>query len=321
MLFKRIYNLKISREVKTGILVILGIILFIFGFNYLKGQNLLDSSKTYYAVYDNVEGLVPSTPVTINGLNVGKVISISFKDDASGQLLVELMVDNDFEFSENSTAQVYDTGLIGGKAVAIVPAFDNAGNAEDQSTLKGTVKAGITDALADQLTPLQAKIEKMLTSADALISNLNDVLDEKGKANLKSSLASLSVTMKSFEGTSKSLNNIMQTNQSKISTVLTNAESASNDLAKMTGELSKADLAATMKNLETTLASFDNIMANLEKGQGSMGKLLKDDALYNNLEGATEELESLLLDFKLHPNRYTRILSKKEIPYEEPETN
>ena len=231
------------------------------------------------------------------------------------------MIDNDFEFSKNSIAQVYDTGLIGGKAVAIVPAFDNAGNAEDQSTLKGTGKAGITDALADQLTPLQAKIEKMLTSADALISNLNDVLDEKGKANLKSSLASLSVTMKSFEGTSKSLNNIMQTNQSKISTVLTNAESASNDLAKMTGELSKADLAATMKNLETTLASFDNIMANLEKGEGSMGKLLKDDALYNNLEGATEELESLLLDFKLHPNRYTRILSKKEIPYEEPETN
>ncbi|WP_187269343.1 MlaD family protein [Algibacter pacificus] len=313
--------MKISREVKTGILVILGIILFIFGFNYLKGQNLLDSSKTYYAVYDNVEGLVPSTPVTINGLTVGKVISISFKDDASGQLLVELLVDNDFEFSKNSTAQVYDTGLIGGKAVAIVPAFDNAGPAEDKSTLKGAVKEGMVGALSNQLSPLQSKIEKMLTSADALISNLNDVLDEKGKANLKSSLASLSVTLKSFEGTSKSLNQIMQTNQSKINTVLSNAETASNDLAKMTRELSKADLAATMKNLETTLASFDNIMANLEKGEGSMGKLLKDDALYNNLEGATAELESLLLDFKLHPNRYTRILSKKEIPYEEPETN
>lgn len=313
--------MKISREVKTGILVILGIILFIFGFNYLKGQNLLDSSKTYYAVYDNVEGLVPSTPVTINGLNVGKVISIGFKDDTSGKLLVELLVDNDFEFSKNSIAQVYDTGLIGGKAVAIVPAFDNAGTAENKSTLKGTVKEGMADALAGQLTPLQAKIEKMLTSADALISNLNEVLDENGKANLKSSLASLSVSMKSFEGTSKSLNQIMQTNQSKISTVLTNAETASHDLAKMTGELSQADLAATMKNLETTLASFDNIMGNLEKGEGSMGKLLKDDALYNNLEGATAELESLLLDFKLHPNRYTRILSKKEIPYQEPETN
>ncbi|MCL5127942.1 MULTISPECIES: MlaD family protein [unclassified Algibacter] len=313
--------MKISREVKTGILVLLGILLFIFGFNYLKGQNLLDSSKTYYAVYDNVEGLVPSTPVTINGLNVGKVVSIKFKEDGSGKLLVKLMVDNDFEFSKNSTAQLYDTGLIGGKAIAILPAFDKAGNAESESVLNGTVKVGLTDALANQLTPLQGKIEKMLTSADALISNLNDVLDEKGKANLKTSLASLSVTMKSFEGTSKSLNQIMQTNESKITTVLTNAEIASNDLAKMTSSLSKSDLAATMKNLETTLASFNNIMANLEKGEGSMGKLLKDDALYNNLEGATEELESLLKDFKLHPNRYTRILSKKEIPYKEPETN
>ena len=313
--------MKISREVKTGILVLLGILLFIFGFNYLKGQNLLDSSKTYYAVYDNVEGLVPSTPVTINGLNVGKVVSIKFKEDGSGKLLVKLMVDNDFEFSKNSTAQLYDTGLIGGKAIAILPAFDKAGNAESESVLNGTVKVGLTDALANQLTPLQGKIEKMLTSADALISNLNDVLDEKGKANLKTSLASLSVTMKSFEGTSKSLNQIMQTNESKITTVLTNAEIASNDLAKMTSSLSKSDLAATMKNLETTLASFNNIIANLEKGEGSMGKLLKDDALYNNLEGATEELESLLKDFKLHPNRYTRILSKKEIPYKEPETN
>ncbi|WP_159020159.1 MlaD family protein [Algibacter sp. L3A6] len=313
--------MKISREVKTGILVLLGIILFIFGFNYLKGQNLLDSSKTYYAVYDNVEGLAPATPVTINGLNVGKVISLKFKGDGSGKLLVELLVDNDFEFSKNSIAQLYDTGLIGGKAVAIIPAFDNAGTAENGAMLTGKIKAGLTDALASQLTPLQAKIEIMLTSADALISNLNDVLDEKGKANLKSSLASLSETMNSFQGTSKALNNIMQTNQSKITTVLTNAESASNDLAKMTGELSKTDLAATMKNLETTLASFENIMANLEKGEGTMGKLLKDDDLYDNLEGATAELESLLLDFKLHPNRYTRILSKKEIPYQEPETN
>lgn len=313
--------MKISREVKTGILVLLGIILFIFGFNYLKGQNLLGDSKTYYAVYDNVEGLVPSTPVTINGLNVGKVISINFKGDGSGKLLVELVVDNDFEFSKNSTAELYDTGLIGGKALAIIPAFDNAGIAENNSTLTGTVKAGLTDALANQLTPLQSKVEKMLTSADLLLANLNDVLDETGKANLKSSLAGLSETMNSFKGTSKALEQVMQTNKSKITTVLTNAETASNDLAKMTGQLSQSDLAATMKNLETTLANFDNIMANLEGGKGTMGKLLKDETLYNNLEGATEELESLLLDFKLHPNRYTRILSKKEIPYEEPQTN
>ena len=313
--------MKISREIKTGILVLLGIILFIFGFNYLKGQNLLDSSKTYYVVYDNVEGLVPSTPVTINGLSVGKVISIGFKDDNSGKLLVELLVDNDFQFSKNSTAELYDTGLIGGKAVAIIPAFDNAGTAENEAVLSGTVKAGLTDALASQLTPLQAKVEKMLVSADALLSNLNDVFDATAKANLKTSIAALSVTMNEFQGTSKELNEIMQGNKSKISAVLTNAETATNDLTKITGSLSKSDLGATLNKLESTLASFDDIMGNLEKGEGSMGKLLKDDALYNNLEGATEELESLLKDIKLHPNRYTRILSKKEIPYEAPETN
>jgi phospholipid/cholesterol/gamma-HCH transport system substrate-binding protein len=313
--------LKISREVKTGILVLMGIILFIFGFNYLKGQNLLGSAKTYFVVYDNVEGLVPSTPVTINGLGVGKVISIKFKEDGSGQLLVELLIDNNFEFSKNSTAQLYDTGLIGGKAIAIVPVYDNAGKAENNAILKGTVKTGLTDALANQLTPLQGKIEKMLTNTDALLTNLNDVLDETGKANLKASIVGLSETLNSFKGTSNTLNQMMKTNQSKINTVLTNAETASNDLVVMTASLSKADLAATMKNLETTLANFNNIIGGLENGEGSMGKLLKDDALYNNLDGAAKELESLLQDIKLHPNRYTRILSKKEIPYKEPETN
>jgi len=313
--------LKISREVKTGILVLLGIILFIFGFNYLKGQNLLGSSKTYFVVYENVEGLAPSTPVTINGLGVGKVISIKFKEDGSGKLLVELLIDNDFEFSKNSTAQLYDTGLIGGKAIAIVPVYDNAGIAENNSTLQGSVKTGLTDALANQLTPLQGKIEKMLTSADMLLANLNDVLDETGKKNLKASIAGLSETLNSFKGTSNTLNQMMKTNQSKINTVLTNAETASNDLTVLTGALSKSDLAATLNNLETTLANFNSIMGGLENGEGSMGKLLKDDALYNNLEGATKELEALLKDVKLHPNRYTRILSKKEIPYKEPETN
>ncbi|MCB0382701.1 MAG: MCE family protein, partial [Psychroserpens sp.] len=133
--------MKISREVKTAVLVISGILLFIFLFNYLKGENILDSSRTYYALYDNVEGLASSTPVTINGMNVGKVKDIAFTEDGSGQLLVTLLIDNDFQFSKNSKAQLYDLGIIGGKAVAIIPAFDNAENAKSGSYLETTVKA------------------------------------------------------------------------------------------------------------------------------------------------------------------------------------
>ena len=126
--------MKLSKEVKTSILVIAGILLFIFGFNYLKGQNLLDASRTFYTEYDNVEGLAISSPVTISGNVVGKVLDIYFKEDGSGKLVVKLLVDNDFQFSKNSKAELYEAGLIGGKAIAIVPALDNAENALSDST-------------------------------------------------------------------------------------------------------------------------------------------------------------------------------------------
>lgn len=312
--------MKISKEVKTAILVLSGIALLFFGINYLKGENILSSSRVYFAEYDNVEGLANSTPVTINGLNVGKVIDIGFKQDGSGKLLVKLLVDNDYQFSKNSTAEVYETGLIGGKALAIVPAFDQAGVAEDGAFLKGAVKSGLTDLVNEKLSPLQNKIEGAMSSADTLLINLNDVLDEQTKSNLKNSIAALTTTINSFKNTSSSLNNLMKNNQDKIQSILTNAETATTNLTQMTASLSTSDLGQTVKNLESTLKNFDGILANLQNGEGSMGKLLKDDDLYNNLEGATQELQSLLLDFKLHPNRYTRILSKKEIPYQEPET-
>lgn len=320
-MFKKKFILKISREVKTGILVLLGIILLYYGFNYLKGRDLFNSSLTFYTEYDNVEGLVPSTPVTINGLSVGKVTNIDFKGDGSGKLLIKLLVDSEFQFSKNSKAELYETGLIGGKAIAIVPAFDGAEKAKDNDVLQGSKKAGLTDLVNQRLTPLQEKIEIMMVGADSLLANINDIFDEKTKAHLRTSIAGLSSTIESFKSTSNSLNMLMKNNEESISSVLTNAEKASSDLTKISSSLSESDLGQTIRNLESTLSNFDKILVDLENGEGSMGKLLKDDALYENLEGATNELESLLRDFKLHPNRYTRILSKKEIPYKEPETN
>lgn len=310
--------MKLSKEVKTSILVLSGVVLFIFGFNYLKGQNLLDSSRTFYTVYDNVEGLTQSTPVTINGFIVGKVVSIDFKDDASGKLQVKLLVDSDFQFSKNSKAELYETGLIGGKAIAIVPAFDNAETAKSDSLLEGTIKAGLSELVNQKLTPLQGKIENMMVSADSLLQNLNQVFDAQTKANLKKSIAGLSSTISSLKTTSESLNQTIKNNQSKIDSVLTNANELTGDLAKITHAISESDLEKTIKNLESTLQNFDKIIANLEKGEGSMGKLLKDEGLYKNLEGASLQLEQLLEDMKLNPKRYVHfsLFGKKPKQYD-----
>ena len=313
--------MKLSKEVKTSILVIAGILLFIFGFNYLKGQNLLDASRTFYTEYDNVEGLALSSPVTISGKVVGKVSDIYFKEDGSGKLIVKLLVDNDFQFSKNSKAELYEAGLIGGKAIAIVPAFDNAENALSDSTLGGSVKAGLSELVNQRLTPLQEKIETMMVSADSLLVNLNDVFDENTKNNLKSSIAGLNETIDSFKNTSTSLNQVITNNQSNIDSVLINAKEMTSDLSKITNSISNSNLEKTINNLESTLQNFDKILSGLEEGKGSMGKLLSDEALYNNLKDVSKEMEELLRDIKLHPKRYFRILSKKEIPYNSEESN
>ncbi|MEJ2113626.1 MAG: MlaD family protein [Flavobacteriaceae bacterium] len=309
--------MKISREVKTAILIIAGIILFIFGFNYLKGKNLLNASRTFYTSYDNVEGLAVSTPVTINGLIVGKVQDIAFEDDGSARLKVTLLVDNSFKFSKNSKAELYEAGLIGGKAIAIVPAFDGAENATGGETLEGTIKAGLSELVNQRLTPLQEKIETMMVSADSLLTNLNDVFDEQTKNNLKSSIAGLNETILSFKATSNSLNQLINNNRDKLDSTLTNVENLSSNLSKVSDSLASANLGETIKSLESTISNFDKLLTAMEAGEGSMGKLMKDDALYNNLEGATKEMKELLRDIKLHPKRYFRILSKKEIPYEQ----
>jgi len=309
--------LKITREVKTAILVISGILLFIYLFNFLKGNDILDSSRTFYTIYENVEGLAPSTPVTINGLNVGKVQDITFTEDGTGKLLVKLVVEEEFDFSKNSEAQLYEAGLIGGKAIAIIPAFDNAENATKGTYLKGTIKAGLSELVNQRLTPLQEKLETTFVSADSLLLNLNSVFDDSTKKNLQSSIAQLNSTIASFKTTSETLNELVSSNQDNLKSTLNNIENISDNLSKITDSVAESNLTETIASLETTISNFNKVLVKIENGKGSIGKLMQDESLYNNLEGATSELEALLKDIKLHPKRYFRILSKKEIPYDE----
>jgi len=310
--------LKISREIKTAILVILGIVLLIFGFNYLKGKNLLNASRTFYTTYENVEGLAISTPITISGLKVGKVQDITFTNDNSGNLLVELMVDSDYKFSKNSKAQLYEAGLIGGKAIAIIPAFDDAEIAKEGDFLEGSVKAGLSELVNQRLTPLQVKIEKMMVSADSLLTNLNDVFDAQTKSNLKNSIAGLNETINAFKTTSSSLNDLINSNEEKIDSTLTNFNAISLNLSKVTDSIANANLGQTIKDLQSTINNFDKILASVQSGDGSLGKLLKDEGLYNNLEGATKQLEELLQDMKLNPKRYVHfsLFGKKPKQYD-----
>jgi phospholipid/cholesterol/gamma-HCH transport system substrate-binding protein len=310
---------KISREIKTAILVIVSLMLIVFLFNYLKGQNLLDSSRKVYVIYDNVEGLASSSPVTINGHIIGKVQNIGFTDDGSAKIKVELLIQDDFEFSKNSKAELYDTGLIGGKGIGIIPAFDNAGKITSGEILIGTVKPGIMDLFGDTLTPLQEKIGTMLVSADSLLTNINDIFDESTKNSLKGGIAELETTISSFKNTSISINKLVSDNQEKLTTTLTNVEDLSGNLLNITDSIANSNLTKTINDLQSTVGNFDKILSSIENGEGSIGKLLKDEGLYTNLEGAAEQMEALLQDMKLNPKRYVHfsLFGKKAKVYDE----
>lgn len=306
--------MKITKEVKTGVLVLLGIILFIFGFNYLKGQNLLDSSNVYHTEFD-YNALTKSSPVTVKGNEVGKIKDIEY-DFESGKTKVSFLVNSALEFSKSSKVKLYETGLMGGNGLAII--IENEGEkATSGDYLESFMENGLITSLSKSFSGLSTDLNSTLKSTDTLLLNLNKIVADDSDSGLKSTIEELNATLKSFKATSNSANKLINENDENITAILDKFKIASAEFAELSNQLKEANVGTTVASLNTTLNSFNTILTKLEKGEGAIGKLLKDDTVYNNLEGATRELEALLRDVKLHPKRYTRILSKKEIPYQE----
>lgn len=314
--------MKITREIKTAILVIASILLFIWGYSFLKGKDLFTNYKTFYVEYKNVEGLAASSSVTLNGLVIGKVNSITINQN-TGALLVELQIKTDFPISKSSKASIYEPGFIGGKQIAIIPNLNDSSTALDGQILQSEVKLGLTDKVGDQLVPLQDKLEKLLSNTDKLISGFNNVLDQKRQQDLKLTLGELNKTVEQFHKVSRSINDLIVTNKTQINAVVTNFNKISGNFSKISDSLSTADLGKTARNLSVTLERVNGIMTSLESGKGSMGKLLNDEAFYQNIKNATKELELLLQDVRLYPTRYVNIsiFGKKNKPYTGPEND
>ena len=311
--------MKLTREIKTAILVIASILLFIWGYSFLKGRDLFTNYKTFYVEYDNVEDLAQSAPVTLNGLAIGKVNKITINEN-TGKLLVELQLKTDFPVSKSSTASLYSPSLIGGKQIKIIPNLADKELAVDGQTLNPAVELGLTESLGGKIEPIQQKLNVMLENINNLVSGLNNVLDKKGQEDLKKSLAELSQTMEQFHKASGSINAILDTNKAQINGAVTNFNKMSGNFNKISDSLNKADLGKTVRSLNQTLAKVDGIMTNLNSGKGSAGKLLNDDALYNNLAKTSKELELLLQDVRLYPTRYVNVslFGKKNKPYVAP---
>lgn len=312
--------MRYTKEVKTALLAIIAVVLLIFGYSFLKGKNLLDSSRSFHAIYDDVEGLAPSSPVTINGLRVGNVTKIGFLD-RSGLLVVTFNVENDFPFSKNSTAQIYGGGLIGGKSLAIVPEYEEGNLAKSGDTLPGEIEEGLLELVNERLTPLQEKIEQAIVSADSLINSFNQVMNPDTRHNIEQTIEDISLTASSLKNSAQSVDGIISENSGKLNRTFTNLDEMSGNLNSFTDTLTQIDINRMVTDLEKVISDLESVSDKINNGDGTAAKLINDPSIYNNMEGATRQLDELIQDIKLNPKRYVHfsVFGKNPGPYSAPQ--
>ena len=305
--------MKFTKEVGIGILVILGTFMSIFSYNYLKGINLFEKTRTFKIVYTKVDGLSPSNPVTLNGYKIGKVQKINFNPNDTKELIVDVIIENDVKFSKTSKAELYETGLIGGKAIAIIPDYDNNVIANSGDYLIGVVKPGLTDLVNQIMPQIQLQLETVMKKAEIVLSNVNSLFDEKTKESLKSSIDEFGSLTNSLSETSANINDFIKDNSPNLTTTIDNLNETSLTIKDISNSISEVDLNLILTNLDSTISSLNKITNKLNQGEGTAGKLLYDDGLFKNLDDATKNLEELIEDIKLHPKRYVHfsIFGKK----------
>ncbi len=308
-----------SKELKTGIVALIIIALGVWGYNYLKGQNVFSPTSRYFFVeYQNINGLSEASVVTINGLQVGKVDQITFNQqpDKRGKLLVRISLNDNFEFSKKSIAKIYSAGLMGGQNLAIIPNYE--GNiAVSGDYLQGDIESDLFSSVGEKLNPIQAKVENVLVHVDSLVTGLNQTLNKQARESLNNTIVGFESTMKRVNSMLFSMNKLLADNKINIDETVANTKKITENFSKVSEDLAKADLGGTIKQLETTVNNVNGLVAGIKSGKGTVGKLMTDEKLYTNLANATKEMEELLREMKLNPKRFVHfsLFGKKPKPY------
>lgn len=304
--------MKFSKEIKAGIIAMVSIIGFVLLYQFMKGKSLFTTDNIYYAKYDNVEGLEVSSPVSINGLRVGQVDKILPITDQSGKIhfVLKVVVDDEFEFSKNSTIEIFEPGLMSGKQARINLAYGGA-KAKDGDTLQGAYKMSMMNNISSQVGPVKDQLQVVLKRADSLLLNASLITDAQNQAAIRSLLANLNRTVSAFETTSQQTNALLANNDPRVQKVLDNANlatisarSAIDKYGRVAEQVDVQKLNNTIDKLSSTADKLNNVIAGIQNGEGSLGKLTKDEQLYNNLENTSKNLNTLIEDLKANPKRY-----------------
>lgn len=303
--------MKISNETKVGILAAIAIAIFIVGYNFLKGNDIFTSENEFYAKYDKVDGLAISKPVLVNGYQIGRVSALALQPN--GQILAQFKINPKYLVPDNTIARLESTDLLGSKAVI----FD-LGNSLKYAIDGDTLNANVQQNIMEQVEPVQKKAQVIIAKLDSLLSSVNTILNPDFQKNVNRSFASIAKTLETLELTSKTVDGAVSIQAKRIDNILANAESISsnlknnnekitaimNNMNNFTDQLAKANFKETLDNANKAVADLQATVAKINNGAGSLGMLLNDEKLYNNLNNAAANLDKLMIDLQANPKRY-----------------
>lgn len=303
--------MKIKNETKVGILASFAIALLIIGYNFLKGNSIFSNETTLYARYTKVDGLTVSKPVLINGFQIGRVSKLSLQKD--GSIMAQFTINGKYDIPENSIAKLEGTDLLGSKAI-VMSLGDSKKMAEDGFVLNANVEKG----LMEHVQPIQKKAELIIGKMDSILSSVNSILNPQLQKNVDKSFSSIAGTLASLEKTSTKVDALVGSESNRIDAILKNVEGITANLNNnnqkitnilanintVTDKFAAANFKQTLDNANNAIADLQGIITNMKNGKGSLGLLLNDTKMYDNLNNASKNLDALMIDLKANPKRY-----------------
>lgn len=293
------------KSIIIGLSFIGALVLFIWGFNFLKGKSLLEEYPYYYAVYQNVDELAPANKVLINGMFVGQVEELFFNPKKDGTIIVKFTASRDIRIPADSKACITGS-LLGSKSINILLG-NSALDAKLGDTLASGIDNGITEMIATELMPLKNKVETLVMSIDTLVGSLNSVMDATTCADVKKGVNDLSVSLNNLNKISNDLQQIMSSEKGNITGIVENVENISENLSAVSDSLAQIKYNQLVASLQSTIDNLDVITTNLKNGEGSAGLLLSDDSLYINLTKTVDNLGILIKKIEENPKKYIRV--------------
>ncbi|MBC8298552.1 MAG: MCE family protein [Pelagibacterales bacterium] len=292
-----------NKELKIGFVALLAIVALFIGVNYLKGLDVLNPSRKFYAKYENIGGLKVGSSVFVNGYQVGMVSNIDLLANENQQLLVTISIEKDFDIPKNSILKIVNQDLMGTKSVNLILG-DAASFAVDEDTLISGIEGSLQQEVSAQILPLKIKTEELIGSIDSVMKIITAILDKDARENLSNSLQSLDQTFLLMNQSMIKVNQIVDQNDERISSIVKNLEANNDEITNILKNFSNISDDIAQSNIKNLLTSLSAASKKINDSEGSLGMLINDKDLYLNLEKSSKELEALIKDIKANPKRY-----------------